>query len=308
MTAFHENPSYVIHFIGVGAMGAPMAQRLLNGGHHVYVYDSNPQRINAFCAQHGKQTALMLDQLGVGADYVVMILPNSGVVQEVLFGSNGLAERLKKNALVVDMTSGQPELTLQMGERLNALGVEMIDAPVSGAVPRAQNGTLTIMTGGDPALVDRAEAVLSLMGTITRTGALGSGHAMKALNNLVSCAGYLIGIEALIIGSKFGLDPEVMVDVLNSSTGMNNSTQKKFKQHVLNRKFDSGFPLHMMVKDIAIAMGLARNLGVPAPFGHLCLDMWSGAKGVLGPNVDHTAVARLSEQLAGWEIPEASNE
>jgi 3-hydroxyisobutyrate dehydrogenase len=227
------------------------------------------------------------------------------VVEQVLFGVDGLAKKLKKGAMVVDMTSGQPEMTLTMGMRLDALGVALIDAPVSGAVPRAQNGTLTIMTGGQSASIDHAESLLSLMGTVTRTGSLGSGHAMKALNNLVSCAGYLIGIEALIIGSKFGLDPNVMVDVLNSSTGMNNSTQKKFKQYVLSRKFDSGFPLHMMVKDIAIAMGLARNLGVPAPFGHLCLDLWSGAKGVLGPNVDHTEVARLSEQLAGWEIPES---
>jgi len=307
MTDSQLKKSYLIHFIGVGAMGAPMAQRLLEGGHQVRVYDSNPQRIEKFSAQHGKHTALTPDQLGTDADFVVMILPNSGVVQEVLFGQNGLSNRLKKNAFVVDMTSGQPEMTLTMGARLEALGVHLIDAPVSGAVPRAQNGTLTIMTGGESAWIEQVEPVLSLMGTVTRTGALGSGHAMKALNNLVSCAGYLIGIEALIIGSKFGLDPEVMIDVLNSSTGMNNSTQKKFKQYVLNRKFDSGFPLHMMVKDIAIAMGLARNMGVPAPFGHLCLDMWNGAKGVLGPNVDHTEVARLSEILAGWEIPESLN-
>jgi 3-hydroxyisobutyrate dehydrogenase len=299
--------SSVVHFIGVGAMGGPMAQRLLEGGHTVRVFDTNAHRIEAFSAQHGEQTALTSDQLGVGADYVVMILPNSIVVEEVLFGKNGLVSRLKKIAMIIDMTSGQPEMTLSMGERLATLDIFLIDAPVSGAVPRAQNGTLTIMTGGEAAVIDRAEPLLSLMGTVTRTGALGSGHAMKALNNLVSCAGYLIGIEALIIGSKFGLDPEVMVDVLNSSTGMNNSTQKKFKQYVLSRKFDSGFPLHMMVKDIAIAMGLARNLGVPAPFGHLCLDLWSGAKGVLGPNVDHTAVARLSEQLAGWQIPESEH-
>ena len=299
--------SSVVHFIGVGAMGGPMAQRLLEGGYTVRVFDTNVQRIEAFSMQNGKQTALTSDQLGEGADYVVMILPNSIVVEEVLFGKNGLVSRLKKNAMIIDMTSGQPEMTLSMGERLATLDIFLIDAPVSGAVPRAQNGTLTIMTGGEAAVIDRAEPLLSLMGTVTRTGALGSGHAMKALNNLVSCAGYLIGIEALIIGSKFGLDPEVMVDVLNSSTGMNNSTQKKFKQYVLSRKFDSGFPLHMMVKDIAIAMGLARNLGVPAPFGDLCLDLWSGAKGVLGPNVDHTAVARLSEQLSGWQIPESEH-
>jgi len=305
MKAQHIQESSIVHFIGVGAMGGPMAQRLLEGGHAVRVFDSNPERVSAFSAQHGRETELTVDQLGVDADYVVMILPNSHVVEEVLFGGNGLASRLKKKAMVVDMTSGQPEMTLSMGARLEDLGIAFIDAPVSGAVPRAQNGTLTIMTGGDAVWIEQAEPLLSLMGKVTRTGALGSGHAMKALNNLVSCAGYLIGIEALIIGSKFGLDPEVMVDVLNSSTGMNNSTQKKFKQYVLSRKFNSGFPLHMMVKDIAIAMGLARNLGVPAPFGHLCLDLWSGAKGVLGPNVDHTEVARLSETLAGWEIPES---
>lgn len=297
--------SSIVHFIGVGAMGGPMAQRLLEGGYKVSVFDSNPERVRAFVEKHGSQTQGAPELVGKDADYVVMILPNSGVVQDVLFGANGLAKRLKKDALVVDMTSGQPEMTLQMGARLQSLGAALIDAPVSGAVPRAQNGTLTIMTGGETALIDRAESLLSCMGTVTRTGALGSGHAMKALNNLVSCAGYLIGIEALIIGSKFGLAPEVMVDVLNSSTGMNNSTQKKFKQYVLSRKFDSGFPLHMMVKDIAIAMGLARSLNVPAPFGHLCLDMWNGAKSVLGPNVDHTEVARLSEKLAGWEIPES---
>lgn len=305
MTRLNQNRSSLVHFIGVGAMGGPMAQRLLEGGHAVRVFDTNRDRVEAFCAKHGDQTSITSSELGVDADFVVMILPNSGVVEQVLFGADGLAARLKKGAMIVDMTSGQPEMTLTMGARLKALDVGLIDAPVSGAVPRAQNGTLTIMTGGEHALIDQAEALLTLMGTVTRTGALGSGHAMKALNNLVSCAGYLIGIEALIIGSKFGLDPNVMVDVLNSSTGMNNSTQKKFKQYVLSRKFDSGFPLHMMVKDIAIAMGLARNLGVPAPFGHLCLDLWSGAKGVLGPNVDHTEVARLSEQLAGWEIPES---
>ena len=305
MTKFAMKKSYCVHFIGVGAMGGPMAQRLLEGGHTVRVFDTSQDRVDEFSAKHGSQTAGTVAQLGLDADFVVMILPNSSVVEQVLFGADGLSTKLKSGAMVVDMTSGQPEMTLTMGLRLAALGVALIDAPVSGAVPRAQNGTLTIMTGGESIAIDHAESLLSLMGTVSRTGALGSGHAMKALNNLVSCAGYLIGIEALIIGSKFGLDPNVMVDVLNSSTGMNNSTQKKFKQYVLSRKFDSGFPLHMMVKDIAIAMSMARNLGVPAPFGHLCLDLWSGAKGVLGPNVDHTEVARLSEQLAGWEIPKS---
>jgi 3-hydroxyisobutyrate dehydrogenase len=145
------------------------------------------------------------------------------------------------------------------------------------------------------------------LGKVINTGGVGTGHAMKALNNLVSSAGFLIGIEALIIGSRFGIDPETMVDVLNVSTGMNNSTQKKFKQYVLSRKFDSGFAMNLMVKDLTIALGIAHENGVNAPFADLCRNLWSGASAVLGPQADHTAVALLSEQLAGMQISKASS-
>ena len=124
-------------------------------------------------------------------------------------------------------------------------------------------------------------------------------HAMKALNNLVSAGGFLIGIEALLIGQRFGLDPALMVDVLNVSTGMNNSTQKKFKQFVLSRKFDAGFGLDLMVKDLGIALGVANATGTPAPFAGLCRDLWAGAQKALGPGQDHTAMAKFSELVAG---------
>src|SRR5215472_5175589 len=135
-----------------------------------------------------------------------------------------------------------------------ALGSHMIDAPVSGGVPRAKTGDLAIMVGGDSAIIDSVMPVLSAMGTtVLRTGAVGSGQAMKALNNLVSAGGFLIGIEALLIGQRFGLDPAVMVDVLNAATGMNNSTQKKFRQFVLSRKFDAGFTMWRPTNDPSIA-------------------------------------------------------
>jgi len=141
------------------------------------------------------------------------------------------------------------------------------------------------------------------MGTsITRTGGVGTAHAMKALNNLVSAGGFLIGIEALLIGQKFGLDPALMVDVLNASTGMTNSSQKKFKQYVLSRSFDAGFGLDLMVKDLGIALGVARDTGTPAPMAALVREMWAAAQASLGPGQDHTAVARLSEHLAGTEL------
>ena len=138
------------------------------------------------------------------------------------------------------------------------------------------------------------------MGTsIHRCGPIGAGQAMKALNNLVSAGGYLIGIEALLIGQRFGLDPAKMVDVLNASTGMNNSTQKKFKEYVLSRRFDAGFGLDLMVKDLSIALEVGRETTTPTPFAALCREMWASAAAMLGPGADHTAVAKLSEQMSG---------
>ena len=202
----------------------------------------------------------------------------------------------------IDMTSGVPAVTVSLAERLARQGVVLFDAPVSGGVPRAVTGKLTIMAGGDGKDIDAAMPVLQAMGSVIKTGGVGTGHAMKALNNLVSSAGFLIGIEALLIGSRFGIEPETMVDILNVSTGMNNSTQKKFKQYVLSRKFDSGFALGLMVKDLTIALGIARDQEVNAPFAGLCRDLWAGAGAMLGPQADHTAVALLSEKLAGGEI------
>jgi 3-hydroxyisobutyrate dehydrogenase len=122
---------------------------------------------------------------------------------------------------------------------------------------------------------------------------------MKALNNLVSAGGFLIATEALLIGQRFGLDPALMVDVLNASTGMNNSTQKKLKQFVLSRSFDSGFGLDLMAKDLSIALEVARDTATPSPFAALCHEMWASAAALLGPGQDHTAIAQLSEKLTG---------
>ena len=295
----------LVGFIGLGAMGLPMASCLIAHGYRVLGYDTNPDRMRLFAERHGEQAITSLQNMGPKIDVLLMILPSSLVSQTVLFGEQGIARLMKSGGLVIDMTSGVPAMTKQMQPQLKAHGLDLIDAPVSGAVARAQSGTLTIMTGGPGALIDRATPLLQTMGCVTRTGLLGSGHAMKALNNLVSCAGFLIGIEALIIGTKFGLDPDVMVDVLNSSTGMNNSTQKKFKQYVLSRKFDSGFPLKMMLKDIEIALGVAGEVNVSTPFAQLCLEQWTATRDLLGPDVDHTAMTKGIERMAGWEIPQS---
>jgi len=294
------SPSLRIAFAGLGAMGWPMAARLVAAGHDVVGVDAQPGRAAQFAAEVGGITAPSPAEAVTGATVVVTMLPTSRQVEDAI---GAMRPSLAPGTLVLDMTSGQPAVTRRLADGLSADGVTLVDAPVSGGVPRARDGTLAIMAGGDAAALDRAEPVLLAMGTtIHRVGGVGAGQAMKALNNLVSAGGFLIGIEALLIGQRFGLDPAAMVDVLNASTGMTNSSQKKFKQFVLSRRFDAGFGLDLMVKDLSIALEIGRDTATPTPFAALCREMWAAAAAMLGPGQDHTALARLSERLAGQEL------
>jgi 3-hydroxyisobutyrate dehydrogenase len=292
----------LVGFVGLGAMGWPMASCLVKAGFTVAPHDVRADVVERFLTEVGGKRVASLPALGGVADVLITILPTSAIVGEVLFGPDGVAGGLRSGAVVVDMTSGIPAETVRFGETLARQGVTLFDAPVSGGVARAKTGQLTIMAGGDTAAIEASLPVLQAMGSVICTGPIGSGHAMKALNNLVSAGGFLIGIEALLIGARFGIDAGTMVDVLNTSTGMNNSTQKKFKQFVLSRAFDSGFSLELMVKDLSIALEVARAGRVSAPFAALCRELWAGASRVLGPQADHTALAQFCEQLAGFEL------
>jgi 3-hydroxyisobutyrate dehydrogenase len=286
-----------VAFVGIGNMGWPMAARLVAGGFEIVACDAAPGKAANFAREVGGIAATDPGSAAKGANVVITMLPTSALVRTVV---DEMHQYLSSGALLIEMSSGNPGITRQIAADLAASGVEMIDAPVSGGVSRAKTGDLSIMTGGDRAARDRAEPLLRLMGTtITHVGTIGSGQAMKALNNLVSAGGFLIGIEALLIGQKFGLDAAQMVDVLNASTGMNNSTQKKFHQFVLSRRFDSGFSLDLMTKDLSIALGVGMDAGIATPFGALCRELWAGARASLGTGQDHTAMARFSELLAG---------
>jgi 3-hydroxyisobutyrate dehydrogenase len=289
-----------IAFLGIGNMGWPMAANLVRAGFAVAACDILPGRAEAFAAETGARAAASPAEAAKGADCVITILPTSREVEQAV---EAMLPALASGMLMIDMTSGQPGRTREIAAGLAARGVAMVDCPVSGGVPRARSGELAIMAGGAEADLDRAEPVLKAMGSsIHRCGPIGAGQAMKALNNLVSAGGFLIGIEALLIGSRFGLDPAKMVDVLNASTGMNNSTQKKFKQYVLSRRFDAGFGLDLMVKDLSIALEVGRETATPTPFAALCREMWAAAAAMLGPGADHTAVAKLSERMSGTTL------
>jgi len=300
-----QSPMPAIGFIGLGAMGSAMVRRVAAGGYSLSVLDADTARAAALAQELGCRHASSAEGFA-GCDIIVTMLPTSAIVETVLLAEPGIANRLRPGTIIVEMSSGVPAHTVQIATRLAEKGIELVDAPVSGGVPRARTGELAIMFGGGDDSFAVVDPLLRTMGTsILRTGDVGSAHAMKALNNLVSAGGFLIGMEALLIGSRFGLDPAMMVDALNASTGMNNSTQKKFKQFVLSRSFNAGFGLDLMIKDIGIAMGLAEETATGAPFAALCNQMWVGAQKYLGPGHDHTEVAKFSELLAGSELPGA---
>lgn len=294
-----------VGFVGVGSMGWPMAYLLHKAGYPLTVFDADASRAAQFAKEIGGSVAATCQALASQSDVIITMLPTSAIVQTVIESTDGVLSGLKKGAVIIDMTSGVPSTTRVLEDSTAKAGGQLVDAPVSGGVPRAITGELSIMFGGSQALLTQLEPILKCMGNaIQHTGDVGSAHAMKALNNLVSAGGFLIGIEALMVGKRFGLNPETMVDVLNESSGMNNSTQKKFKQYVLSGKYNAGFGLDLMVKDLSIALSIAQETSTPAPFSALCREMWAASAQLLGPGQDHTAVAKLSETLAGDSLSE----
>ena len=292
-----------VGLVGIGSMGWPMGARVRQAGFRLTAIDVVPGRAAEFAKETGAIAAASNAVLACDSDVIITMLPTSNEVAQALAGGDGVLAGLRPGSVIIEMSSGMPSRTRELAEQVKAKGSVLVDAPVSGGVPRARTGELSIMVGGDIEVGDRIRPILQTMGTsVTRVGEVGSAHAMKALNNLVSAGGFLIGIEALFIGSKFGIDEAVMVDILNASTGMNNSTQKKFKQFVLSRAFNAGFGLDLMAKDLTIALDLARETATPVPFAALCREMWAAAAAMLGKGQDHTAVAKLSEKLAQIEL------
>jgi 3-hydroxyisobutyrate dehydrogenase len=289
-------PPAAVAVIGLGNMGVPMGACLIKAGFTVTGFDLSEAARRNFDAAGGK-TARDVAAAVSSADVVITLLPNGKIVRDA---ASSLRPHLKAGAILVEMSSSDPIGTRALGEELIAAGFEFVDAPVSGGVKRAVNGTLAIMVGGAAATIDRIGALLAAMGTsIFRTGALGSGHAMKALNNYVSSAGLIAAVEALRIGRKFGLDPALMTDILNVSSGKNNTTEVKLKQFIISETFADGFPLRLMAKDVRTADDMAHALGIPTPLADLCAQLWEAAAHSLSEKANHTEVLRYMESLGG---------
>ncbi len=283
------DPPAKITVIGLGNMGRPMAACMARAGFRVTGYDLSADARKIFSEQGGAVATTVEDAVADAAA-IITLLPDGKIVRAAI---EGFKDKLAKGTVIIDMSSSAPMGTRALGDELISDGLGFIDAPVSGGVKRAIDGTLAIMAGGENATIDRAEKILLTMGkSVFRTGPLGSGHAAKALNNYVSAAGLAAAAEALAIGAKFGIEPNTLVDVLNASTGRNNSTENKLKQFMISESYASGFAMALMAKDIQTADELAHQIGVSAPLADEITAMWSAALDQLGPKADHTEIGR----------------
>lgn len=286
-----------VGFIGLGMMGLPMARSLLRRGRSLIACDTSAAARAALAEGSASGAVCFAETPASVADVaqaIVLMLPDSHIVAQVMEGSDGLLSGLRAGQIVIDMGSSVPAETKRLAALAAARGAALIDAPVSGSVVKAKAGTLAIIVGGDDAAWTRAEPVLRDMGeTLIRTGATGSAHAMKALNNYVYAAGLLATAEALRMAEMLDLDLAVFADVLNASSGRNVATETKVRQEILPGRYQGGFRLGLMRKDLETAGAIAAEAGFDAKSLALCRALWSDAVAVLGPQADNTEIHRF---------------
>jgi len=285
-----EPEAGTVGFIGLGNMGLPMSRRLAAAGWRVLGYDISEEARRAASA-HGVEVAGDLAAVAPGAGLVVLMLPSSAVVSRVL-DDDALVGHMAPGTIVADMSSSEPLRTQELAAALAARGIRMIDAPVSGGVAGAEKGTLTVMVGGAVPDIEQARPCLEVFGRVVHAGEVGAGHAVKALNNLLSATHLWVTSEAVLAGRRFGIDPSVMLAIFNSSSGRSGSTENKWPNFILPATYDSGFGLRLMVKDMAIAVQLAEEVGRPSRLGRSALALWQEAADGLPAQADHTEVAR----------------
>jgi 3-hydroxyisobutyrate dehydrogenase len=293
-----------VGFVGLGNVGRHMAGNLVAGGWQVLVHDSEPGRAAAFAAEHGCVAVEEASGLAP-ASAIVTMLPNGDVVREVILDS-GLARVLAPGTLVLDTSSSDPLGTRSLGDELALRRILLVDAGVS--MPeggRAAERMITFMVGAeDDEAFERARELLDAMGSeVFRLGPRGAGHAMKTLNNYIGAAGKAAALDALVIGARLGLDPPMMLDVLNTSTGRNFNTQFPLRNRAVKGYFDSGYALNLLIKDLRIAERVADRSGFDTPLPDLLVRQYVEAWEALGGgSVDHLAALRYWEQRADVQV------
>lgn len=296
-----------VGFIGLGVMGTPMAGHLARAGYRVTAYDIDRQRVDGVVSRYDTiRPADAPSAVARDSDIVITMLPSGAYVRDVALGEHGLVEGFSGGELLIDTSSSEPGITLETAARLNERGIAMVDAPTSGAESGAEAAALIFMLGGEREPVGRAEALLRVMGRrVFHLGPIGSGHMMKSINNLITAITFLATGEGLALGTKLGLDPNVMTDVLNEATGMSWITQTHIKQRITNRAFDDPFKLALMVKDIRIALELAAEQGIELPLSALGQRIWQSAETAADPAASVSELIRWVEARTGVTIAPA---
>jgi 3-hydroxyisobutyrate dehydrogenase-like beta-hydroxyacid dehydrogenase len=290
-----------IGFVGVGNMGGPMANRLLDAGHSLVVYDIRDAAMAPLVAR-GAHEARSSHAIADAADIVFFSLPTPDDVRGEAIGETGviLGTRTK---ILVDLSTTGRSTTLAVAEALTSAGIAMVDAPVSGGINGAVKGTLAVMASGHPESLERVAPLLTNFGKLFRIGDKpGMAQVMKLANNLMSATALAIATEAVVMGVKAGLDPKVMIDVINSSTGRNTATETKFPQSILPRTFAYGFATGLMNKDVRLCLEEAEALGIPMTVGDAVRTIWQNAERELGAQSDYTEIVRVLEAQTGVQI------
>ena len=294
-----------VGFIGLGVMGTPMATHLAKAGHALTLHDLESGIATRLADSLGgaARAAESPAEVGACSEVVITMLPNGEVVRDVTFGAHGLAQAMKPGTLLLDTSSAEPWITRETAQALAGKGVLMVDAPVSGAQWGAQAAELVFMVGGDAVHVRRITPLLDCMGrAVFHLGSLGCGHAMKCINNLITAMTFSATAEGLVIGKSFGLDPAVMTQVLNESTGQSCISRNHIARRVISRSFDDPFKLELMLKDIGIAMRLAREAQLALPLSGLGEQMWRAAAHEAGPGASISELARWVEGQTGISL------
>jgi 3-hydroxyisobutyrate dehydrogenase len=289
-----------VGFVGLGNMGRPMAGRLVGAGFPTTVFDVDRGTLARFVEEFPADAAGDLGVLGGQCDLVITMLPTGQIVREVLLGPGGAAHAMRPGSVVVDMSSSSPTGTVRLGAELLPSGIALVDAPVSGGPPGAATGSLSIMVGADgEETIERARPYLEALGAkLLRTGGLGTGHAAKAINNFIAASIVSATSEGLILGQRFGLDPEALLAVINASSGRSAPSETLFPSQVLTGTFSFGFAIGLMAKDVGLAGELARELEASLPFCELTEATWTEARDALGADTDFTAIFRRIEALS----------
>ncbi len=291
-----------IAFLGLGAIGRPMAARLA-GLHQLTVWNRTADRARTFATEHGARAASSPRDAASGAEVVITCLPTSQDVERLLDGPDGLEAGLAPGALFLDCTSGDATTSRRIAARLAGKGVAFADAPVSGGTNGAAAGTLTVMVGGDPETFERAVPVLQAFGKrIAHLGPLGSGDAMKAVNNTLLGVNILALAESLTALVKAGVNPRVAVETLNASSGRSFVSEGLVPDRVLTGAWPTTFRLALLDKDVGICLGMLAELGLPAPLLNKAGELLHEARAALGEEADYLGPIRLQEKRAGVEV------